>query len=207
MTKKALIALIILMGVFSVVNSYAQKREISFDLGYGSTRLEPYGAELVRPFNQWDSPFYQVGCKYLITARDGLGSAFTGLTIDWKEYTNGPDRSAAYLKIPVGFHLNYGRNYGLILGGGFNTGILIHQDDDLSFRDFSFGFFLKGGPAVRISETYRIILAYQANFDITPVYIEPMVSPGGSHYEHVNKGYDGFILLSVCKIIEASGLK
>lgn len=201
MTKKPVIVILILLGLCYVGESYAQKQEISLDLGIGNGG---YADSRILPlpfYKDFYTSFYQIGGKYALTTNDELVSFYTGLTLDNKVSWE-TNRSMTYLKAPIGFHLNYGSRFCFVIGGGVNMGLLLRENLGYhDYRNFSFGTFLKAGPAYQITDKYRLMLTYQANFDVTVMYVEHGHSFGGSPTDHIMKGYDGFLLLSLYKKI------
>ncbi len=190
-------SIILLIAICLSGEGFAQKSEVSLDIGYGSTTTD-YSRFLL-PFMPGLEPFYQIGGKYMLTTYNSELSFFGGMTLDSRTFW---DRSALnYLKVPIGMNLNIGRNSCFIIGGGINIGMLLTEPIDNNFSKFTFGTFVKAGPAFRLSNKYRLTLSYQANFDVSVMYVEHRTSPGGSHGVYDIKGDDRFLVLSLYKSI------
>jgi hypothetical protein len=197
MERKLCVASLILLFTLGYSHmGFTQIHEISLDLGAGSSNTDSE-LSFVIPFFDGSS-YYQVGGNYVITTNDELVNFYSGLSLVRKPIYR--TATATFLKTPIGIQINYGRRFRFVLGGGINLGLLLSEDvDNYDLRKFSFGQFIKAGPAWQISDQYRLMLSYQANFDATVLYVERRTSPGGSQSNYDMKSYDGFLLLSLYK--------
>jgi len=174
-------------------SSFAQKTEISFELGGGNTTVSNQ-FDLVYPFKKYYDGFYQAGVKYTYTHAVYPISLYSGITIDKRVLSH--SSSDYYLKIPLGFHVYYGNKLKFHIGGGLNLGSGDYQS---SFNRITLGLFVNAGPSLQLSEKYRLMISCQLNSDVTPMGFEQSHSMAGqlSGPEYGVRGYDGFLLLSL----------
>ncbi len=191
-TKVLIFSLVLLFGAGLNANLFAQKSEISFDFGAGNTTVSN-SFEVVYPFERYYDAFYRIGARHVYTTANGMISLYTGFTLDKKVLRS--DQSEYYLKIPFGFQLNYGEEFKFHIGAGLNQGTYLGN----LYKRFTLGAFFNAGPSYRLTESYRLMLSYQANADITPMAVEQGSSQAGQAPgpDYKVRGYDGFLLLSL----------
>ncbi len=197
-TKLWIAPILLLFAIGCCHPGFTQIHEISLDLGAGSSDTD-IKSSFILP-NLAGSSYYHAGGNYVFTTNDEVINLYSGLALIRKQIHR--TSTATSLRTPIGIQINYGRRFRFVLGGGINLGLLLSEDvDNYDLRKFSFGHFLKAGPAWQISDHYRLMLSYEANFDDTVMYVERRTSPGGSQSNYDMKSYDGFLLLSLYKKI------
>lgn len=193
------------IGLFFIIlmlfarSLFAQENEIGFDIGYGKTKIEDYGRPLVLPFDKELPDYLRVGFCYYYTPNKAIFSIKTGLTYDYKGQNND---SFNYLRAPLGLDFHFGRKVQLIVGAGFYISYLIAYSgiyNDYDFEDYikrlQIGWQGNVGLGFQIYTRYNLSIVYQNNFDITKMYEDHRMSPGGNKYSLDEKGYDGFIMI------------
>lgn len=200
--RHLLAPLIVLVALCIVTQAFAQKQELGLNIGYGRTAIDYSHIKVVLPLDADLGPFYEIGCSYTYTTIQGFLSLNTGLNLDRRSNRSPSNWHTTYLTVPIGINLNFGNKVRFLVGGGLDASILLRENTFLSsYRDLILGAFLKAGAGYQITDKYRIMLSYQTNLDVTLMNVENMSSPGGIPYQLENKGYDGFLSLSVYRSI------
>jgi len=189
--------LFLILLIFFTRTLCAQEKEIGFDIGYGKTTIEDNGMTLVFPFDKELPNYFRFGFYYFYTPNNSIFSIKTGISYDYKGQNN---ISLNYLRAPLGLDFSFGKKVQLIVGAGLYASYLLAYSgisNDSGFEDskrrFQFGWQGNIGLGVQISQRYNLSIIYQQNFDITKMYENQRMSPGGSPYSLDEKGYDGFI--------------
>jgi hypothetical protein len=191
--------LFIILVLFASLLS-AQKNQIGLDIGYGKTTIEDYQRPLVSPFNKDLSDYARIGIFYYYTPTKAFFSIKTGLTYDYKGQNS---TNLNYLRVPLGLNFTIGHRIQCVFGCGFYSSFLIayRRINDPNFEDsknrFQLGVQGNLGVGFQVSSRLSLSIIFQNNFDLTNMYKDQRTAPSGGEYSLDEKGYDGFIQVSL----------
>ena len=193
---------IILSLIFSIVSFslIAQMNQFELNISHGKTSDNFYDSKFINPFESELPDFYRIGLLYYYTPKNALLKIKTGLTYDIRGESN---NNLKYLRTPIGIDLQYGNKIYFIAGGGVILSYLINyqgikSSDFLdSKNDFQLLAETNAGIGVNVLNHYSITFGYQINFDLTKMYEDKGMSPGGASYIDDIKGRDGFFYIGI----------
>lgn len=177
----------------------SQQQEISLTLGFGGV---DYDAQenfiIIAPFsgiNLYEVMAFNFGYHYAFGERK-LFRLNTGLQYHVKSLKNFREQNNLHqCYVPVGINMDIGKKLHLVYGIGIQTKFLIHglKTSNTEENAIQLGWYFNLGAGYKIGEKLRVVMTYQMNSDITPVYSKEFHSPGGATYELSFKEFEGVI--------------
>lgn len=186
--------------IVSVTRLSAQQKHIGLDIALGKYRIGLNGINQLNPFNRDFDNYRRIGLNYYYNPPNAPFNVKTGISFDNRENNM---INLNLLRIPIGLDFTIGKKFQFVFGFGFYTGVLLtqkgigHSDFENSLYRFQLGFHDNFGFGYHISTDFNLNVVYQSNIDITAMYEDKRMSPGGAKYSLYEKGYDGFMKIEL----------
>jgi len=184
---------LILISAYTLLS--AQEKHVGVNVGYGTSPIGYYFP--ISPWENSDKDYLRIGINGYYTPEKAPFSLKSGLIYDYRGDT---ESWYHFFRVPAGLDFFIGNTFQVIVGGGFNISCFFGEQmtrDYHSFNRFQLGVQYNMGFGYQISPHLGILLVYQNNIDIVPIYYFEGATPGGAEYVERYRGYDGFIKLGV----------